>query len=182
MLPHTQRNVSILFSLVVLISELFKRLPDSCREWEGDKVCRNGKQRRRFGDMLFTWLGKSLSLLWCIDLLYFFSYPWWELEGNEWKDVLRHAIRRGGTTKYHRPHMPVIPAGFQRWPNPSSSYDSKVTLLLRGKDEWKGSKYLPRVSFFFLRKKKSIQHTVCMIFFKEVWQTTAIQKYFFQWC
>lgn len=70
--PHTHTNVSILFGLVVLISELFKRLPDSY--WgggggTGDKVWLNGKQRGRCSDTLFTWLGKSLSPLWRIDLL-----------------------------------------------------------------------------------------------------------------
>lgn len=29
-----------------------------------------------------------------------------------------HAIRRGGTTEYHSPHIPVIPAGSQSWPIP----------------------------------------------------------------
>lgn len=34
--------------------------------------------------------------------------------------------------------------------------------------------------FFFLReKKKTLRHTVCVIFPKEVWQATAIQKKIF---
>lgn len=52
----------------------------------------------------------------------------------------------------------LIPAGSQGWPNPSSSYDSKVTLLLREKDEWEGSECLPRVSFFFFFKEKNLSN------------------------